>query len=396
VIIVGGTYEEICHDPPTSDLIGSGQRAAVALSSLLGDELALVTAVDESNQVEAETLAGGAGIEVEMHERSEPVGFVYATPLSAPLINGPNAQADEISVEGDLALVFGMLEAEQRLSAKTLVFDPQQPQDLTPLKQEKIDADHLAIVANMAETRALSGMRIPEDAGARLRETLDAEVVVTKAGARGALVTTNEHQEWIGPYPTPSVWPIGSGDVFAAGFAWAWGTQSASPVEAARVGSKAAAHWCMSQRLDLPATAFVEPPSAELAIQQGRVYLAAPFFNVSERWLVGLARESMRGLGGSVFSPLHDVGVGTDIARQDLDGLEDCSAVLALLDHNDPGTLFEVGWARSREIPVIAFGEQMHPEAAKMLRGTGVEVCPELASAVYRALWASMGAKLDD
>jgi nucleoside 2-deoxyribosyltransferase len=393
VIVVGGTYEEICHDPATTDLIGSGQRAAIALKSVLRDDLKLITAIDEANRVEAETLAGGVGLEVEMRERSEPVGFVYSTPLSAPLVNGPNANAEEITVEGDLALVFGMIEAHQRLAARTLILDPQQPKDLAPLQRKEIKAERLAIVANMAETRALSGLRIPEEAGRHLRELLNAEVVITKAGARGALVTSQEYQEWIGPYPTTSVWPIGSGDVFAAGFAWAWGTESATPLEAARVGSSAAAHWCASQRLDLPPEAYSSPPSEELEVREGRVYLAAPFFNVAERWLVGLVREAMRSLGGSVFSPLHDVGEGEDIARQDLEGLDDCSSVLALLDHSDPGTLFELGWARSRDIPVFAFGG-VDGEAAKMLRGTEVEFCRELSTAVYRALWASMGARL--
>ncbi len=394
MIVVGGTYEEICRDPAGSELIGSGLRAAIALSSVLNGGLKLITTIDEENRAEAETLAGGAGVEVDMRERTEPVGFVYSTPLSAPLVTGPNARAAEITIEGDLALVFGMLEAKQEMVAKTVIFDPQKPKDTAPLDPKKIKAERLAIVANMAETKALSGMRIPEEAGARLCETLGAEVVVTKAGARGALVTTSAHQEWIGPHPTPKVWPLGSGDVFAAGFALAWGMQSASPIEAARAGSAAAAHWCNSRRLDLPPSAFVEPPSPELSVSAGRVYLAAPFFNLGERWLVGLARESMRALGGSVFSPLHDVGVGEDIARADLDGLNDCSSVLALLDHSDSGTLFEVGWARSRDIPVFAFGH-VDVEAAKMLRGTGVEICGEdLASAVYRALWASMGAKL--
>jgi Nucleoside 2-deoxyribosyltransferase/pfkB family carbohydrate kinase len=396
VIVAGGTYEEICRDPERSDLIGSGPRAAIALRSVIGGELTLLTAIDADNLADAETLAGGAGISLEVHERTEPVGFVYATPLSAPLISGPRARVDQpIVVRGDLALVFGMLEAELEVDVKSLVFDPQQPKDLAPLDLRRLKAERRAIVANLAETQALSGFRIPEDAARCLRKMLAAEVVVTKAGARGALVTTAAGQEWVGSYPTEHVWPIGSGDVFAAGFAWAWGSESATPVEAARAGSSAAAHWCNSERLNLPASAFSTPPGEELEVkEQGRVYLAGPFFNTSERWLVALARESMRTLGGSVFSPLHDVGMGDDIARQDLEGLEDCSAVFAILDHCDPGTLFEVGWARSKNIPVIGFAESVDHEDGKMLRGSGVEMSSEFASCIYRAVWASMGAHL--
>jgi Nucleoside 2-deoxyribosyltransferase/pfkB family carbohydrate kinase len=394
VIVLGGTYEELCRDPSRIDLIGSGQRAAIALRDVVGEELSLVTAVDQDNLADAETLCGGAGVTVEIFERTEPVGFVYATPLSAPIIRGRRASVNElIEVDDDDVLAFGMLETSPRVKARRLVLDPQQPKDLAPLELGDISAEHLALVANVGETKALAGgTRILTDAAQELRSTTGAEVLVTKAGARGALVTTETMQEWVGPHPTPKVWPIGSGDVFAAGFAWAWAHEEADPVEAARAGSMAAAHWCTSQRLNLPAGAFREPPSPELAVQNGRVYLAGPFFTVSERWLVGLVQESLRTLGGSVFSPLHDVGVGHDIAAEDLEGLADSTAVIALLDHSDAGTLFEVGWARHAGLPVVGLAEKLDKEAAKMLYGTDVSIHRDLSTAVYRALWASMGA----
>ncbi|HXS45977.1 MAG TPA: PfkB family carbohydrate kinase [Solirubrobacterales bacterium] len=396
MIVLGGTYEEICRDPASIDLIGSGQRAAAVLRSVVADELELITAVDDDTLSDAETLAQGGGVPLRVVERSEPVRFIYATPLSAPIVSGARATiSGEIEADADVALAFGMLETRVRARARRLVFDPQQPQDLTPLSLGPVEADHLALVANAAETQALAGgSRSLEEAAQQLLAGSAAEVLITKAGARGALVTTGDAQEWIGPHPTPEVWPIGSGDVFAAGFAWAWGKEEADPVEAARAGSMAAAHWCKSQRLNLPAEAFKISPSSELAPRQGRVYLAGPFFNVAERWLIELVNESMRSLGGFVFSPLHDVGRGHDIAAQDIAGLEDCTAMLALLDYCDPGTMFEVGWARKFDIPVIGLSQQLDLEAMKMLSGTGVVIREDLSSAVYQALWASMGASV--
>lgn len=393
MIVVGGSYQEVCRDPQRDDFVGSGQRAAIALRSVVKGDLRLVTAVDEESRMEAETLAEGGGIDLEVVDRSEPIKFVYATPLSAPIISGARATAPEpIRRDADNVLAFGMLETKQELRAKRLVFDPQQPQDLSPLALEQLRADQLAIVANAVETQMLAGgVRSLEEAALKLRATANAEVLVTKAGARGALVTTSNNQEWVGPNPTSSVWPIGSGDVFAAGFAWAWGCEEADPMEAAKAGSMAAAHWCGTERLNLPADAFTTSPSHELKVADGRVYLAGPFFNVSERWLVDLVNESLRSLGGLVFSPLHDVGRGHDIADEDLAGLEDCTAVLALLDHNDPGTIFEIGWARKRGIPVVGLAENLDEEGAKMLLGSGVVILKDLSSAVYRALWASMG-----
>ena len=62
MIVLGGTYEEVCRDPSSVDLVGSGQRAAAVLRSVVDNELELVTAVDETTQFEAETLAQGGGI----------------------------------------------------------------------------------------------------------------------------------------------------------------------------------------------------------------------------------------------------------------------------------------------------------------------------------------------
>ncbi len=92
-----------------------------------------------------------------------------------------------------------------------------------------------------------------------------------------------------------------------------------------------------------------------------------------------------------MFSPAHDVGAGGDeVARTDLDGLEGCQSMLALLDGDDPGTIFEAGWARSRDLPVVGFAEHPDAEGSKMLRGTGAEIHEDLATAVYRAIWAGM------
>ncbi|HEY5710109.1 MAG TPA: nucleoside 2-deoxyribosyltransferase, partial [Solirubrobacterales bacterium] len=183
------------------------------------------------------------------------------------------------------------------------------------------------------------------------------------------------------------------GDVFAAGFAWAWAQEHMDPAQAARVGSHLASLWCGEQRWQ-PAPEDFSVPAGEFLPQDGRVYLAGPFFSLSQRWLVELVRESLLGLGGAVFSPLHDVGYGADeVADKDLDGLNSCTAMLALLDEIDAGVLFESGWARRSEIPVIVYTEHIDDDQLKMVRGSGAEICADLSSAVYRVLWASMGLK---
>ena len=65
-------------------------------------------------------------------------------------------------------------------------------------------------------------------------------------------------------------------------------------------------------------------------------------------------------------------------------------ALLALLDGNDPGTVFEAGWARAQGVPVVGFTRHPAAEGVKMLRGTAAEVHDDLSTAVYRAIWAGM------
>jgi hypothetical protein len=390
--IAGGAYLETCREPITETMAGSGLRAAAALQRVC-PELILRSAIDAELHDQAEAMAAGLGITVDWVERSEPVAFDYWTPLSAPTLRGPNAEAPTIRIAGAAGLVFGMIESTIEAEVERLVVDPQQPRDLGWPDLSGMKAEHLALVANSAETRSMTGETDLAAAAKRLLESTPAEVVVTKRAARGCLVTTADGQEEVGVWPTSRVWPIGSGDVFAAGFAWAWAQKQMDPVKAARVGSHLASLWCGKQRWQ-PAPEDFEVPAGEFMPQEGQVYLAGPFFTLSQRWLVELARESLLDLGGSVFSPLHDVGLGADeVAEKDLAGLDSCTAMLALLDEVDAGVLFESGWACRGEIPVIVYTEHTEDDQLKMVRGSGAEICEDLSSAIYRALWASMGLK---
>lgn len=85
--VVGGTYRELVTVPDSDDLAGSGLRAAAALREA-AERPVLHTAVDERQWEEAELVAAALGVDRVPTQRSEPVGFSYFTPLSAPRING--------------------------------------------------------------------------------------------------------------------------------------------------------------------------------------------------------------------------------------------------------------------------------------------------------------------
>ena len=400
MIVAGGTYREVVLVPDSNDLVGSGVRAAAALRNTSA-VTALVTAVDDATTTEAEWVAEALGIEQRtILARSEPVGFSYLTPISSPSINGLGAVAEgRIESTDATTLIFGFVERGElarAIESDTVVIDPQKPRDTDDLNFDGIDARHVVVVANRSETLNLGGRENDlHGAAVNLLSATKASAVVSKSGAAGCVVTWREgaevRQESVGAIPTSRVWPIGSGDVFSAGLAYALDS-GADFVEAARVGSRSAAYWCATRRPDIPLSVLQGTESTTpLDPRPGRVYVAAPFFTTGERWLVETVRDELFALGVSPWSPFHEVGPGEEIAAADLEGLHGSAAVLALLDHSDSGTVFEVGWAIASGIPVVGFGNVVEPEGMKMLGGSGVELHRDLSTACYRAAWAAMG-----
>lgn len=345
--VLGGAYRETCEVPESDEVMGSGLRAAGAVAAAATPTLH--TAVDDALQADVEAVAGGLHVRLDSVERDQPVGFRYFTPLSNPTIDGPGATAEALRVEGDAVLAFGMVEGGVRsVGCSRLVVDPQRPRDLSGLDLSPYRYGQLALVCNSNEIRALSEVADPVEAAVTARARYGADVVVVKRGAVGAAIVTADVTH-IGPHPTMSVWPIGSGDVFAGAFALRWGGGD-DAVEAARAASAATAWWCGTKAMPVPAAILDggAPRHPEVAADElnvegtPRVYLAGPFFDLPQRWLVELARHSLVGLGAEVFSPFHEVGPGGDeVAAADLEGLHGCGAVLALVDGWDAGTLYE-------------------------------------------------------
>jgi hypothetical protein len=391
VRIVGGAYRERCANPLYEALVGSGVRAAASLVAS-GSDVQLTMAVHESEQLEAGVVADTLSVNVDVVERTRPVSFTYFTPLNAPVIGGLGSRVGtDISVEDDSVLLFGLIESGKvRAKGRRVVVDPQRPRNMTEEDLPEVDADEQAWALNERETTQLAGVDDVFAAASRLVAARGLSVVVTKRGPQGALVTTADgHQVEVGACVTESVFPIGSGDVFAGTFAWAWADQGLDPVGAAKVASTAAAHWCETRDFPTPAEVLDGAVTRELVptIKAGPVYLAGPFFNLQQRWLIDVVRAS---LAPHVWSPSHEVGVGgLEVAKQDLDGLELCDSVLVLLDDNDQGTVFEVGWATKMGIPVVMYTEQLDTEGSKMLLGTGAQHYDDLSTAVYKAQWAA-------
>jgi len=392
MIIVGGTYREACTRPSDQRLRGSGLRAAIVLRGVAPDAR-LYTAVSAEDLDELSAVAAAfGGLDVAVVPRNAPVTFSYYTPLSPPAIDGVTARLQgPIEATGDTALCFGLIEEGQDVTIRcqTLVLDPQGETGSLPI--EKMTYERLAIVANEREVRRLAATEDSAAAARVLRDKLDADVVVVKCGARGSMVVRREGTALVGPCPTSVVRPIGSGDVFSAAFAHAYGQQGADGVEAARAAADFTA---------LYVSTASEPPIGAARYDSSvpfggpvQVYLAGPFFGLGQSWLIDLVRRALRETGATPFSPFHDVGPGgPDVAKFDLDGLDASASVLALVDDFDAGTVFEIGYAVRCGKPVVAYLDPRRGEHLTMLEGTGVEVTDDLATAVYRAIWRGMAA----
>ena len=388
--VVGGLYREDCVWPEWHRLFGSGGRAAAAVVEHV-DSITLRTYASPAAAAEFRPQADTDGIDFHNERVEQTVAFSYSHSLATPSITPTPSrihQQQPMAVSGTSVLRFGMMEGTARVDAEWCVYDPQSAFTPEPFAGNGSRATHLAVVANRGEVSLLGDDPDPLRAATLLLQK-GAEVVVVKAGASGAHVVSSSGSTLIPPYHSNSVWTLGSGDVFAALFAAAWGVHRLGAVEAARLASMAVASYAQTMALPVPSFQSLRDCSVEVNLAGGRVYLAGPFFTLGERWLVDEARRGLQDLGLSVFSPVHDVGPGEahEVAPADLQALRECDAVLALLDGLDSGTLFEVGYARALAKPVYALAQNVSIEDLKMIEGSCCRVYTDFVTALHHCAW---------
>lgn len=373
----------------------------------------LVTAVAETEQdllsQAARLVDGGQVTDV---GRTGSVAFDYLSPITSPSISGVDAQLHSpIEIDGDNVLAYGMIEhGGKTVRAKRLVLDPQNPRGAASQDLDSFRADAMVLSTNLRELANLTPGGLAAQDSASILKAAEAvqsrkrlEGVIVRCGARGSLVVHGQKSKWLNATPTTAVWSLGSGDVYSAALAHAW-MKGADLVDAAESASNTTAWWVSSLpnssvpeeilegRISLNEYRGDRADTLRKTAVVPRVYLAGPFFNVPERWMVETCLSVLTGLGGDVFSPIHHVGVGGDeVAVQDIDGLRNSDVVFALLDGFDPGTVFEVGWAARHGIPTVGYLHHAELEGTKMLVGLGAELHDDLTTALYRAIWVGQG-----
>jgi hypothetical protein len=390
--VVGGLYVERCIEPRWDDAYGSGGRAAAALSAAEPGIRLMTYRSANLADVEA-SLKSAYGISIDGPMVLQEIAFDYFHSLATPRIT-PRPDAiisnDLIDVCDDVVLRFGMLEGTARVQARIAVYDPQSAFDPRPFKENGSTATRLALILNRLEARRFSDEDNPERGVAVMLERGEADVIVLKMGGHGALVATKGGRWPVPAYRSENVFKIGSGDVFSAAFTQFWAVEGRPPAEAADLASRATSQYVNTRSLPIPTADELLATNAEpVTPGHGRIYIAAPFFNLAERWIVEEIRNQFLTMQVPVFSPLHDVGEGPGeiVTPLDLEGLNSCKAVLAILNGADAGTVFEVGYAVAHGIPVVALAQNMRPEDVKMPAGAGCRIVDNLVSAIYHAVW---------
>ncbi|MFD2053206.1 MULTISPECIES: PfkB family carbohydrate kinase [Mesorhizobium] len=394
VTVAGGVYHERCLQPEWDHIFGSAGRAAFSIAQLASGRVQLRgyanSRLSDRIAVEAEL----ADVQLDLLGTEQAVTFDYVHTLSIPLISPPPAllkRLPDIKVENSIVIRYGMIESDVVVSANIAVYDPQSAFDAQPFRRNGSSAARLGVVLNRLEMRSITGTDNPRDGANWLFHNDGAEVVVLKMGALGALVLTPDHQQQIPLYESDSVWKLGSGDVFSSTFAGLWAIEGRDPVEAADLASRATAWYCNSRTLPPPTPdGLMSARATPIKPGSGRIYLAAPFFDLGQRWLVEEARLALIDAGADVFSPVHEIGPGKAdvVAPADLIGLDGCDVIFAILNGMDPGTVFEVGYARKKGIPIVALAENEKEEDLKMFVGSGTIVAQDFVTAIYKAIWS--------
>jgi nucleoside 2-deoxyribosyltransferase len=388
--IIGGTYHEICVDPSWNELYGSGLRAAHALSGY--GQIALHTAIGAEDYEGLKCMADAMQIDLHVTKQNETYFFKYDYPLANPQFIQPEMLKIHDPVTCDYVLQFGMIECNNIVYAKKAVYDPQSPSNPQSFWKNNSTTEELIWVTNLQEAQLFTNCIELKDIKEFLFTNEGVNAAVIKNGTDGAILLQKNLDDVVIPaFRTSSVWPIGTGDIFSAVFAFNYLIKRYSLSESALKASLTTAYYAEKTSLPLIENIVMSnyKPISLKERASKRVYLAGPFFSMSQRWIIEKLREQLIKFKLEVFSPFHDVGLGTPeiVVPLDIAAIKKSDIVVALLDGLDPGTLFEIGYARALNVPVIALVENEKEESLTMLRGTGCQLEEDFSTLVYKVIW---------
>ncbi|SSW82679.1 ribokinase [Klebsiella pneumoniae] len=393
ITVVGGLYREI--SPKSDFFLGSGGRAALFLAEQNIDvkfiTCATTLACKSFQASKRGFISSNSQIEIINQETESDISFEYSSYLFDPLIIGYEGFYER-EVNLDNCLYFGMLNANIKIKATNkVVYDPQNTSQPKKFNETGSDAGELAIVLNEHEAKAMVGSLETSDLIRKVKEVNGADIVVLKRGPYGAQVLVNDEISDVPLFLSNKFNKIGSGDIFSACFAFSWIIENLDPIEAALKASKAVSVYVETQKYEnlsiILDRTFIELDQQNIA---RKIYLAGPFFSISELWLVEKIKAIFELYNIEVFSPYHAVGVSNNsyqIAQADLQGLENADTIFAISNNFDPGTIFEIGYARALKKNVFMYLNYAAKKDLTMFEGTGCVISDVIDFLIYRAIW---------
>ncbi|OPY62257.1 MAG: putative sugar kinase YdjH [Pelotomaculum sp. PtaU1.Bin065] len=216
------------------------------------------------------------------------------------------------------------------------------------------------------------------------------KIVVTKFGPGGSCIYQRDKERIdIPAFKSHYKWTVGAGDVYNAVFLIKY-MESENVKNAGLFASLSAAYfienfefdkeqWMYDEMVKNREKVFVHPEMAEKEI----IYLAGPFFSQGERTIVSLVYHALKKCGFCVYSPLHEDGIvdgfnkSFKAFKNNISAIKEASILVAILDNEDPGTVWECGYAYAIGKPIFAI--QTIDKKLNLMTEFGPEViCPSL------------------
>ncbi|GFD91396.1 hypothetical protein KUL156_29500 [Alteromonas sp. KUL156] len=394
ITVVGGTYREIDYDDITLEIYGSGFRGTKFLLENKCSVNFFTAGNKETSRFLEENKKVYDGFKFECTDYNELITFKYNFAVDQPIIY-PNilniSKSKKINVNGKNVVAYGMLETDFEIEADKVVYDPQT--SIKPIIFSEIGkAKELVYIVNMNEARSIASSSNIEKIKEYFFKSEKAKALIVKNGPYGATLFYNNKEIIIPAYITENVNKIGSGDIFTSSFGYYWMEKKLSLEESAKNASKSTAFYCdkkvyMDITDNMSNFNYKEFNYKDLSEKQ--VYLASPFFSISELILIDKIRTAFLSFGVKVFSPFHDIGLGDEeiIAKKDIDGIEKSDMIFLVLDNLDSGTLIESGYSLAKGKKMIGYHRTCDEKKLLMLKPSKLKVYKHLTTAMYQTIW---------
>ncbi|GEM_PF-1824461 len=391
MIVVGGTYLEKCDWPERELLMGPGSRAALAISRLSkGSEL--YTYCFPKHQPDLEATMESEGVRTYVRPATDLITFFYRHPLTSPPEQEPSdvkvALTDPWKISGKTVLAFGLVEARVQVSADRAVFEMSRDFENNIVRGE---VKSLALIAGENDLSAdfVDGID-DRDAAARTMVANNADMMIIRRQAGGAVLYHGETKIEIPAYTASEWFKIGAGNVFCAAFAHYWGEAGLDPKTSADLASRNSAHYASTRTLPLLEAAALPTMKVFNPAAECKIFIASPCYSMAQQWLLDQAIQSLRALNVDTRSP-YDLGLdGNPVENDQIAAvLEGCKAVLVLAEGADIASVLAVGLGRVRKLPIVVLAEEIKQPRLELWQGTDCEVAHDFATAVYRAMVAA-------